>query len=61
MPRTDDPHVWELVCILRNARNAARRRGGAAAETGHPWAKVYGEIESGLSALLFHLSKYAYR
>ena len=61
MPRHDDPNIWELICVLRNARNTARRRRSAADDTGHPHSRYYSAIETGLSDLLFHLSKYSYR
>lgn len=61
MPRPDDPNVWELICVIRDARNTARRRRSACDDTGHPHARYYSAIETGLSDLLFHLSKYAYR
>lgn len=61
MPHSNDPNVWDLICVIRNARNAARRRRGACDETSHPHGRYYSAIETGLSDLLFHLSKYAYR
>lgn len=61
MPSATDPNVWGLVCVLREARNAARRRRYAADETGHPAAGLYAVIETDLSALLFHLSAISYR
>lgn len=50
----------EVVHILREARNACRRRRSACEETGHPAARLYQEISVDLDSIIFRLSRYAY-
>lgn len=60
LPRSHSMTINDLVALIRAARNQARSRRSACAETGHPAEKLYGEISTGLDEMLYRLSRYAY-
>jgi len=52
--------IKELISVLRDARNACRRRRSACQETGHPGERMYYLISVDLDSILYRLSRYAY-